>query len=118
LTGTPSFVVCTLWIDECDQSELISNLHYISIAIGFTASGQIGGRIMDRIYRSLSKEAGGKGLPEFRIPYMLPGMIIMPMGLFWYGWSAERKLHWVMVNFGVVIFTLGSYVIAQATSAY
>jgi hypothetical protein len=108
----------TLWIDEYGQSELISSLHYISIAIGSTACGQIGGRIMDRIYRTLSKEAGGEGLPEFRIPYMLPGMIIMPAGLCWYGWSAERKLHWMMVDIGVVIFTLGSYVVAQATGAY
>jgi hypothetical protein len=73
---------------------------------------------MDRIYRSLSKKADGKGLPEFRIPYMLPGMIIMPAGLFWYGWSAERKLHWILVDVGVVIFTLGSFVVAQATGAY
>jgi MFS family permease len=126
LTGTLSFAVytlmlatyATLWIDEYGQSELISSLHYISIAIGSTACGQIGGRIMDRIYRTLSKEAGSKGLPEFRIPYMLPGIIIMPAGLFWYGWSAERKLHWMMVDVGVVIFTLGSYVVAQATGAY
>jgi hypothetical protein len=47
-------------------------------------------------------------MTEFRIPYMLPGMFIMPAGLFWYGWSAQRKLHWVLVDVGIVIFTLDS----------
>ncbi|KAJ4372893.1 hypothetical protein N0V83_003184 [Neocucurbitaria cava] len=126
LTGTISFgaytlmlsTYATLWIDKYGQSELISSLHYISIALGSTMSGQIGGHIMDATYRKLSKRAGGKGVPEFRIPYMLSGMIIMPAGLFWYGWSAERRLSWVMVDVGVVVFTLGSFVVAQASTAY
>lgn len=126
LTGTISFSVytlmlstyATLWIEKYEQSAFISSLHYISIALGSTMCGQIGGHIMDRIYRTLRDRAGGKGIPEFRIPYMLPGMIIMPAGLLWYGWSAKRRLHWVMVDAGVIIFTLGSYVVSQATSAY
>ncbi|CAO2650237.1 Nn.00g015290.m01.CDS01 [Neocucurbitaria sp. VM-36] len=126
LTGTLSFgaytlmlsTYATLWIDKYDQSELVGSLHYISIALGSTMSGQVGGHIMDAIYRMLSKRVGGQGVPEFRIPYMLPGMILMPAGLIWYGWCAERKLSWVMVDFGVVVFTLGSFVITQATGAY
>ena len=73
---------------------------------------------MDWSYRKQAKRTDGKGVPEFRIPYMVPGMIIMPAGLFWYGWSAERTLHWLMVEFGVVIFTLGSFIVNQASIAY
>jgi MFS family permease len=126
LTSTLSFAIYTLmlatyaslWIEKYVQSELISSLHYLSVAIGATLCGQLGGRIMDWSYRKLAKRTGRKGVPEFRIPYMVPGMIIMPAGLFWYGWSAERTLHWVMVDFGVVIFTLGSFIVNQATIAY
>ncbi|KAF1849204.1 MFS general substrate transporter [Cucurbitaria berberidis CBS 394.84] len=126
LTGTLSFGVytlmlstyATLWIDKYGQSEFISSLHYISLALGSTMCGQIGGHVMDATYKKMSDRAGGKGVPEFRIPYMLPGMIIMPAGLFWYGWSAERKLSWIMVDIGVVVFTLGSFVVGQANNAY
>jgi omega-6 fatty acid desaturase (delta-12 desaturase) len=45
-------------------------------------------------------------------------MIIMPAGLYWYGWSAERTLHWMMVDVGAAIFTLGSFIVTQAIIAY
>jgi omega-6 fatty acid desaturase (delta-12 desaturase) len=126
LTATLSFAFYTLvlatyaslWIEKYGQSELVSSLHYISIAIGSTLCGQLGGRIMDWSYQIQAKRTGGKGVPEFRIPYMVPGMVIMPVGLFWYGWSAERTLHWAIVDVGVVVFTLGSFIVNQATIAY
>lgn len=108
----------TLWIDKYDQSNLISSLHYIAIALGTTLAGQIGSRVLDRTYRYMSKRNGGRGTPEHRIPYLVPGMVLMPVGLFWYGWSAEHTLHWVMVDIGAVVFTLGSFVGAQAVTAY
>jgi MFS family permease len=107
-----------LWIARYEQSELISSLHYISIALGSTIAGQIGSRFMDGVYSMLSARNNGEGIPEYRIPYLLPGILLMPVGLFWYGWSAERKLHWVMVDVGTLIFTLGSFVASQAIMAY
>jgi MFS family permease len=108
----------TLWIDKYHQTEIISSLHYISIALGSTVAGQIGSRVLDRIYRRLSRRNSNDGIPEYRIPYLIPGMILMPVGLFWYGWSAERELVWAMVDAGTVIFTLGSFVASQAIMAY
>lgn len=108
----------TLWIDRYGQSELISSLHYISIALGSTIAGQIGAHVMDWPYKYLSMRAGGIGTPEFRLPYTLPGMLLMPIGLLLYGWSAERALPWAAVDIGVIIFTLGSFVAAQGNFAY
>ncbi len=108
----------TLWIQKYHQSELDSSLHYISIAIGATIAGQIGGHIMDYIYRRSTAKANGVGVPEFRLPYMLPGVLVMPIGLFWYGWSAESVVHWAVVDIGVIVFTLGSFILGQAIIAY
>lgn len=108
----------TLWIDRYGQSELISSLHYISIALGSTIAGQIGAHVMDWLYKYLSIRAGGNGTPEFRLPYTLPGMLLIPVGLLLYGWSAERTLPWVVVDIGAIIFTLGSFVAAQGNMAY
>jgi MFS family permease len=126
LVGTVAFgVYCivlssyaSLWINKYHQSELISSLHYISIALGSTIAGQIGSRVLDCMYRTLSHRNGNKGIPEYRIPYLIPGMLFMPIGLLWYGWSAEYKLAWPMVDIGTVVFTLGSFVASQAIMAY
>lgn len=108
----------TLWIDKYRQSELVSSLHHISIALGSTIAGQIGSRVLDQVYRFLSKRNDDAGVPEYRIPYLVPDMVLMSVGLFWYGWSAERILPWIMVDVKTVVFTLGSFVASQAIMAY
>lgn len=110
--------LASLWIDKYNVSELTSSLHYIAVAIGATINGQFGSYLMDRLYVSLKRRNGGVGKPEFRIPYLIPGLILMPAGLLWYGWSAHSTLHWAMVDFGVALFTLGSFTTAQAVNAY
>ncbi|KAJ3575487.1 hypothetical protein NPX13_g4018 [Xylaria arbuscula] len=121
-----------LWVNRYEQSKLTSSLHYISISIGFTLTAQIGGRVMDRIYQRLRERdgtirgqvhtnAGEKlppGKPEYRVPYMLPGMFLLPAGLFWYGWSAQYHYHWVVVDIGVAVFTTGNFIYTQALTAY
>ncbi|KAI1107955.1 putative florfenicol exporter [Jackrogersella minutella] len=110
----------TLWIDRYGQSALIGSLHYISLSLGFCVSSQIGGRVMDFIYRRLRDRPknNGEGRPEFRVPYMIPALLFIPVGLFWYGWSAQYRLTWIMVDIGAFIFTCGSSMIAQAFLAY
>jgi hypothetical protein len=74
-----------LYIHRYGQTESISALHYISIAIGATAASQIGGRIMDWIYKCLSDRNNSQGRPEYRVLYSTGGAVLMPIGLFWYG---------------------------------
>ncbi|KAI8957959.1 putative florfenicol exporter [Daldinia sp. FL1419] len=110
----------TLWIDWYGQSALLGSLHYLSFSIGFCMTAQIGARIMDLIYRRLRDRPKnkGEGKPEFRAPYMLPGVLFIPVGLFWYGWAAGYRINWVMVDIGAIIFTCGSSIVAQALLAY
>lgn len=107
-----------LWINKYHSSELKSSLHYIAVAIGATINGQFGSYLMDRLYIHLKGRNGGTGEPEFRVPYLVPGLILMPAGLLWYGWSAQHTMSWIMVDVGVAVFTLGSFTTAQAVNAY
>jgi len=120
--GIYAFLLSTyasLYIDRYHQSEFHASLHYISISIGSTAAAQLGGHIMDWVYKRLRDRSPDKqGRPEFRAPWMVPGMVLLPAGLFWYGWSAEHGLQWTMVDAGAAVFTLGSFVFSQATFAY
>lgn len=70
-----------LWIDGYGQSRLSSSLHYIALSIGITISTQAGARFMDWVYKHLVQRHGS-GRPEFRVPFMIPGTILTPVGLF------------------------------------
>ncbi|TGO21131.1 hypothetical protein BPAE_0238g00020 [Botrytis paeoniae] len=108
----------TLYIERHNQTVSISALHYIAIAIGAIAASQIGGRIMDWLYRNLSNKNKNHGRPEFRVPYSMGGAILMPIGLFWYGWVAEVTGPWAVVDIGASVFTLGNMVFSQGLLAY
>ncbi|KAF1344878.1 major facilitator superfamily domain-containing protein [Delphinella strobiligena] len=107
-----------LWTGEYGESVGIGGLNYISLGVGFFLGTQIGAPLNDGMYRRLKKKNGGVGRSEFRIPLMFPGSILMPVGLFWYGWSAEYKIHWIMPNIGAAIFAMGTIMIFQASQTY
>jgi MFS family permease len=82
----------TLWTERYGQSLGDSGLHYIALAIGYTIAAQAGARITDQIWKHLKARAGGETQPEYRVPLMIPGAIIIPIGLFWYGWTAQERM--------------------------
>ena len=41
--------------------------------------------------------ASGDFRPEHRLPIMLLGAILTPIGLLWYGWSVQAHAHWIVV---------------------
>lgn len=59
-----------------------------------------------------------EGLPEFRVPPMLIAGILCPIGLFWYGWSAQAKAHWIVPNMGCVVIAIGLIIGFQCSQAY
>ncbi|KAF4610366.1 hypothetical protein G7Y89_g15754 [Cudoniella acicularis] len=58
----------------------------------------------------LTKSKEGYLKPEHRLPLMLLGSVVLPLGLFLYGWSAEKRLHWIvpLIGTGVIGFNFVS----------
>lgn len=56
--------------------------------------------------------------PESRLPLSFPGLFIMPIGMIWYGWAAERGLHWAVVDTAVVFMLFGMQMGSMSQSAY
>lgn len=109
-----------VFIDQYNQSATSSSLQYIAIALGTTLATQTGGRLMDTIYARLQarQPEGAPALPEFRVPLMVIGSLLLPVGLFWLGWAAQGRVHWIMVDIGAMIFTGGNFLAMQASLAY
>jgi multidrug resistance protein len=108
----------TLWGTVYHESAGIGGLNYISLGCGFFLGTQICAPLQDRIYKALKARNGGVGKPEFRVPLMIPGAILVPVGLFWYGWTAEEQTHWILPNIGAAIFAAGVITGFQCIQTY
>ncbi|KAL8722560.1 MAG: hypothetical protein Q9225_000955 [Loekoesia sp. 1 TL-2023] len=107
-----------LWTDHYNESLGIAGLNYISMGFGFTFGAQFFAPLNDRIYRALKRRNGGTGKPEFRVPNMVPGSLLVPTGLFIYAWTAQYHTHWIGPNIGVAIFAIGGVTCFQCTQTY
>jgi hypothetical protein len=86
----------TLWSTRYGQSATVSGFHYFAMITGTITGSVVGGWATDKVWAWLKKNNKGKTRPENRVPLLVPGGIMMPIGLLWYGWSAEQHLHWIM----------------------
>ncbi|KAF2873400.1 major facilitator superfamily domain-containing protein [Massariosphaeria phaeospora] len=112
------FIYPRMWRDQYGQSVRISSLNYISAAIGYIAGVNIAGHLTDRIYAKLKARNNGIGKPEYRVPTMVIGTALVPIGLLWWGWSGAAKLHWIMPNIGCLLFTAGCYICSACITIY
>ena len=82
-----------------------ASLNYISLAVGSLLGLYVCGPGVDRLDAHLKRRRGLRddepGLPEFRVPLMVPASVMIPCGIFLYGWAAEARLHWIVPNVSV-----------------
>jgi hypothetical protein len=81
-------------------------LAYLGIGIGSLLGLAFLGVTSDRILSYLTKKHGGSK-PEFRLPPLIPGAMCVPIGLFWYGWTAETHQHYVLPIAGTMFVGIG-----------
>ncbi|KAI0486068.1 major facilitator superfamily domain-containing protein [Xylaria cf. heliscus] len=96
----------------------IGGLNYLSLGLGFFVGAQLCAPLQDRIYVGLKKRYGGAGRPEYRVPMMIPGAVLMPVGLIVYGWTAEFKTHWIFPNIGAFLFATSTIISFQCLQTF
>ncbi|KND90374.1 putative transporter [Tolypocladium ophioglossoides CBS 100239] len=111
----------TLWSVEYHESPGIQGLNYLSLGIGFFLGTQLRAPLQDRIYAALKRRYvpdGGPGRPEFRVPMMIPGGVLVPVGLLVYSWTAQAGTHWIGPNVGAAVYATGTIVGFQCVQGY
>ncbi|KAK4057845.1 hypothetical protein OIO90_001064 [Microbotryomycetes sp. JL221] len=108
----------TIFTDVYGQSVGIAGTHFVAQGLGFLVGAQANGRILDRMYRKLQASNNDIGQPEFRLPVMVPASIILPAGIFLYGWTAQARGHWIGVDFGMAFVAAAMISIFQSTNLY
>lgn len=48
----------------------------------------------------------GTALPEYRLPGLIGASFVIPIALFWFGWTAERT-HWIVPILASALFGFG-----------
>ncbi|RAL03703.1 MFS transporter [Aspergillus ibericus CBS 121593] len=77
-------------------------LTFLGRAIGNLIGLALYGLTSDR-YLQHRRQTTGQSVPEDRLPLMLLGTILLPIGLFLYGWSAHFHIHWIVPLIGTGI---------------
>lgn len=64
-------------------------------------------------YSRISDAAKGKPVPEARLAPMAVGAILFAVGLFWFGWTAAPRFHWILPIIAAGFIGAGFNVIFQ-----
>jgi len=84
-----------------------AGLATLGIGIGSVLGCVICGVAANAVSKNLTEEHGGDPKPEYRLPPMILGGLCTPIGLFWYGWSAQARVHWIVPIVGTVFIGMG-----------
>ena len=80
-------------------------LSFLGIGIGSMLGLVIFGVLSDKMMKKMA--AKGEMKPEYRLPPLIPGSLVIPCGLFLYGWSADKGIHWIVPIIGTMLVGLG-----------
>lgn len=62
-----------------------------------------------RLVRQREANGGefGGSEPEYRLPPAVASSILLPVGIFWFGWTSYRSVHWIVPIIGSGFFSAG-----------
>ncbi|KAJ7799959.1 major facilitator superfamily domain-containing protein [Mycena olivaceomarginata] len=109
-----------LWTAQYAQPTELSGLHYIACAFGEIAGAQVGGPLMDLLYRRMRARTadGGPPTPESRVLLTFPGALLAGLGILAYGWAAQFRVHWAAVDVAVFVYMFGGQIAGMPLQAY
>lgn len=107
-----------LWEQHYGEPKNIASLHYLAAGIGYFIGILICMSCADRFYRALKRRNNDVEKPEFRLPLTAISAVLLPAGLFCYGWTAEYKVHWAGPSVSIAVVMCGCTIVFQNTAAY
>ncbi|EQL37714.1 hypothetical protein BDFG_00765 [Blastomyces dermatitidis ATCC 26199] len=62
-----------------------------------------------RLVRQREANGGepGESEPEYRLPPAIASSILLPLGMFWFGWTTYKSIHWIVPIIGSGFFSAG-----------
>ncbi|KAL3469211.1 major facilitator superfamily domain-containing protein [Aspergillus californicus] len=82
----------------------LSGLAFLGIGLGFFAGLIFIGLTNDKMLMRATAQNNNTFEPEMRLPLMIIFACILPISFFWYGWTAEKQVHWIVPIIGMFPF--------------
>lgn len=92
---------------------------YSSVYIGMFIGSSLYIAYMYFAYtRKLLEGKAEQVTPEVFLPPTIVGSVVMPIGIFIFGWSASANQHWIGSLIGAALFGAGGFIVIQALFNY
>ncbi|PNP60175.1 hypothetical protein THARTR1_00199 [Trichoderma harzianum] len=98
-------------------------LTFVGIGVGMVLgmlTDPVWFRIRARLMAKLEQETGvpGGSEPEFRLPSAIVGSVLVPIGIFMFGWTTYASVHWIVPIIGSAIFGLGNLLVFSSVFTF
>ncbi|KAL2202941.1 MFS general substrate transporter [Sarocladium strictum] len=120
--------ITPLFIQNYGFTVIQAGLAFLGLGVGSMAGVIIFSVYSDKYIKKKAKEEDEKAAaegrepegmkPEYRLPPLKPGAILLPVGLFIYGWTAEKQVHWIVPIIGTGVIGVGNLLIFMALQLY
>ncbi|KAG0649326.1 Cyclopiazonic acid biosynthesis cluster T [Hyphodiscus hymeniophilus] len=107
-----------VFIDQYGFSTRNTGLTYIGLGVGMLLGMAIAGKGSDILFKRLVQRNNGAMMPEYRLPPLVISAPLVAAALFWYGWTADAKTHWIVPILGTVLFGMGMMPAMISTNMY
>ncbi|PWY86778.1 MFS general substrate transporter [Aspergillus heteromorphus CBS 117.55] len=103
--------------DERKYSPVISSLPFLGILIGVMCALAIN-FANQAWYAKAMRKNSGKPVPEARLPPTIIGGVFLPLGFFWFGWTAAPRYPWILPTIAGGFIGAGFNIIFQQCLNY
>ena len=88
-----------------------SGLPYLGMIIGVFIGAAVVITHTRTIFARSTRANNGIVIPEQRLPLMIAGGCILPVGLFIFAWTSDPRIHWIGMVIGSVPVGMGMYMV-------
>jgi len=79
----------------------------VGMFVAFFTSPLLHKNYMRLVAKARENGQTGKPEPELRLPPAIIGGVLVPIGLFWFGWTTYSSVHWIVPIIGSAFFAAG-----------
>jgi multidrug resistance protein len=101
----------------CFSSEQVGFL-FLALGAGFFTSIWFLVPQIDTVYNKLTARNKGVALPEYRLPLTNIGSVLIPISLFWFAWSVDYQLHWLIPISATYFYAIGQIMVINSLQNY
>lgn len=101
------FVAFPIVFEEHGFNEQEVGLSFLGIGLGFVIAICTMPFWARHYTRLVATKGKGVAEPEFRLPIAMVGAVCVPIGMFWFGFTTYRSIHWIVPIIATVLFGFG-----------